>query len=443
MHSQVQREESLVLLIDNVDHEGVRSVLRHAGRRYIKKSLYSKPQNWQSIVDLLDSMSVSAALVKFSVTAYLFVGLPEYKAVADSLFSRIAKVPHAIYVFEGLFTGEVDDANDEDEWAGYFSKPDDATRRQVNHFLAAHSLNVVTYKRNSEVTVLAQEFLAQCETGLLLRLYVPNNQLWANETDRFLQLFRDYLARVASLNVRLDQTRTSVGVIYELHSDPDRSVDIQVEFDEFSHFINLCVIDAEQAQLLLRSKNISETNIAQILVRYSKEARRLQVDLRQEREQKVLLLQHRLEAELLDTLPSDVDIEAIRVLVDAAVPAVFGPQTPLLVPSATQKPQSITLNINPQFVETVNGVVAREVSGDMSFGDRDNDLLRLFAEYAGERQAELVSALRELNDESAPSPGRLNAKQKIKMFLFALGSKVTDLGFGVLQNYLESKFLGS
>lgn len=93
-------------------------------------------------------------------------------------------------------------------------------------------------------------------------------------------------------------------------------------------------------------------------------------------------------------------------------------------------------------METLNGVVAQEISGDVSLNETDQELLRLFAEYAGEQQAELVSALRELNDESAPTPGRLTSKQKIKGFLLALGSKATDVGVGVLKSYIEKKMLG-
>ncbi len=321
-------------------------------------------------------------------------------------------------------------------------KPKDEVRQAVNEFLDKHSLNVSTYKKNSEVTVLAQTFLLQCETGLLLRLYVPNSQLWASETDKILQLFRDYLTRVACVNVRLDETRTSSGVIYELHDDPNRTIDISTEFEEFSHFIDLCVSDLEQAQLILQDRNIAKNDVMQILKRYAKEARRLQVDMRHEREQKVLNIRHRLESELLDTLPSGFAIESLRHLVDAAVPTVLGPRTPLLISDTAPNTQNLTVNINPQFVETVNGVIAQEISGDVALNQNDLQLFRLFAEFAGEQHAELVSALRELNDESAPKPGRLTAKQKIKKFLLAVGSKATNVGVGVLQTYIEKKMLG-
>jgi hypothetical protein len=443
MGQQVWHEDTVVLLIGNVDHEGVRSVLFQTGRQYKKKVLHSKPENWQSIIDLIDSRSVSTVLVKLTDYAYELLAHPDYSSIGKALLTRIATLPHVIYVFEGLYTGEVDDQSEnENEWARLFTKPKEEVRILVNGLLDDHRLNVSTYNRNSEVTVLAQAFLSQCETGLLLRLYVPNAQLWARETDKILQLFRDYLTRVARVNVRLDETRTPSGVIYELHDDPNRTVDISTEFEEFSHFVNLCASDMTQAELILHDREIAQAEVIQILTRYAKESRRLQIDMRQEREQKVLSIRHRLESELIDVLPSTCTIESLGLLVDAAVPAILGPRMPLLIPGSPTANQTMTVNINPQFVNTVNGIVAQEISGDVSLTESDRELFRLFAKYAKYQQAELVSALRELNDESAPKPGRLTAKQKIGKFLLAVGSKTTDVAVGILQSYIEKKMLG-
>jgi len=441
MQHQFWKDESLVLLIGNVDHEGVVSNLFLAGRRYKKKVLHSKPSNWQTIVDLFAEHPISTVLVKLTQLSYVHLARAEYKEVSETLLEQIATVPHVAFVYEGLFAGETED--EDSEWAEYYGELNNDTRLTVNAKLAEHSLNVVTYKRNSEVTVLAQQFLNQSESGLLLRLYVPNSQLWSNETDRLLQLFRDYLTRIASLNVRLDETRTRSGVIYELHGDSERNVTLSSEFEEFSHFMNLCVVHPDQAELILHDKNIATSEVMQIMMRYAKEAKRLQVDMRQEREQKVLQIRHRLESELLDELPANADLSALGELVDATVPTVLGPRTPLLIADAqSATAQSLTINVNPQFVDTLNGIIAQEISGDIAINDNDRELLRLFAEYAGEQHADLVSALRELNDESAPTPGRLTAKQKIKRFLLAVGSKATDVGVGMLQSYIEKKMLG-
>lgn len=438
MQEYYWKDEPLVLLVGHVDHEGVVSALTQSGRRYKKKVLDSKASNWASIIDLLAQHTVSAVLVKLTPLTYRQLLRSDYAEVADILFEQISTVPHAVFVYEGLFTGK-----DDSDWGEVFDKPNDKTRIAVNELLAEHNIHVLTYKKNAEVTVLALEFLSQTETGLLLRLYVPNAQLWANETDRLLQLFRDYLTRIAGLSVRLDETRTNTGVIYELRGDPEKKMTLSTEFDDFSHFMQLCVTNPNQAELILKDKQVASNEILQILTRYAKEVRRLQVDMKQDREQKILHIRHRLESELVDALPTAVDFESLGELVDAAVPTVLGPRTPLLISiDAPQTRESVTLNINPQFVETVHGVVTQEISGDVTLNENDTELFRLFATFAGDQQAELVSALRELNDESAPSSGRLTAKHNIKRFLLAIGSKATEVGIDVLKSYIEKKMLG-
>lgn len=99
--------------------------------------------------------------------------------------------------------GEPDETEDEDddEYAQLFTPIPDSVRIDVNKQLADANIDVYSYTKNCEVTVLAQEILSRTERGLLFRVYVPNAQLWSNETDRLLQLFRDYLVRVAHADV--------------------------------------------------------------------------------------------------------------------------------------------------------------------------------------------------------------------------------------------------
>jgi hypothetical protein len=443
MDQKIWLADSLVLLIGNVDHEGVLSILSQTGRQYKKKILHSSPENWQSIIDLVDSRSVSTVLVKLTTHTYSLLADEDYSTVGEGLLARIATLPHVIYVYEGLYTGEQIDPDEVGTtWAGITIKPEEEARVRVNRLLDRHRLNVVTYKRNSEVTVSANAFLSRCETGLLLRLYVPNARLWAGETDKILQLFLDYLTRVSRFNVRLDQNRTTLGVIYELHNDPKRNVDISTEFEEFSHVLNLCTSDTEQARAILRDREIPNEETVEILNKFAKEYRRLQIDMRQEREQKVLSIRHRLESELADVIPSTYPVETLGLLVEAAIPLGHRPGTPLLFSGPSDLNQKLIVNINPQFVNTVNGLIARDISGDVSLSEHDRELFRLFEEYAKDQQAELLSALRELNDENAPTPGRLTAKQKIKKFLLFLGEKTTDAAVGVLQSYIEKKMLG-
>ena len=87
----------------------------------------------------------------------------------------------------------------------------------------------------------------------------------------------------------------------------------------------------------------------------------------------------------------------------------------------------------------MNSVIAEEIGGDVRFGVEDRRILELIRLYAPKAEGELGSALRELGDDSAPHPDRLQARQKLKGFLYGLAGKVPDVGIGLLTAYLEKR----
>lgn len=452
---ELDPSEPTVLLIGNVDSEGILSTLKASGRQYKVKRIDSSAENWATICDQFDLFPVRCALVKLTSATYGYLASPDYTEMRENLLGRLASVPNAVFAYETLLSSADDaeireqEAENDTYWGYGYGLPPVAIRNAVNNLLADRGLEVIPYRRNAEVTVLASAFLADAEDGLLFRVYVPSGMIWANETDRLLQLFRDYLSRVGHQTVRLDQRRTGHGIVYELYAasggaqTATNSTALSREFEEFSKLLDLTVSDPAQAEALLRGKDVDPREIAGILTRYAKEARRLQVDLRQEREQKLLSVRHRLESELADVLPASADLDSIGVLVDAAVPravrtrsALIGEQR--LLPSTTQL-GNVTINIRPQIVNAVNAAVAHEINGDVNLTENDQRLLELIAQHGGDRAAQLTSAVRELADESAPKPGRLRARQRIKGFLLAVASKVPDLAVGVLQSYIENR----
>lgn len=440
---ELEKDEPLVLLIGSVGHEGVLSFLRAAGRQYKIKLLESKAQNWESIVAYFDEFPIEGVLVKLSPYAITLACSSEYDRVRDVMFEKIAGVPNVVFVYEDILSGNYEEG---DDWGDYHHKPTHEAREWFFEFIADYDIKLMPYKRNAEVTVMAQTFLSETEHNLLFRIYVPSSRLWFNETDKLLQLFRDYLEKVSGLSVRLDRTRTDKGVIYEIHSDKsDQNTDINVEFSEFTHFMDLCITDLDAAEKVLRDQSIAEEDLIGILSRYSKEARRLSVDLKHEREQKVLSIRQRLESELVDSLRGGADWDAIGQLVDMIVPKLDGTRSAISVDqrapvnTGTGDTRQLTINVNPQIVETVNGVVAQEITGNQRIGVEAQRLLELIQTYGGTDATDLASAVHELEDTSAPRKGRLNAGQRLKRFLISVRSKVGDVSAGVLQSYLEGQ----
>jgi hypothetical protein len=437
----------LTLLLGNVDHEGVASKLKASGRQYKKKILDSSAENWVSIVEYFDDFLVDEVLIKLSPYTYYLIASEDYRDVAEELFSKIAKVANIVFVYESLLSGMGNNEEEEEEdkdsyyYRYNFDLPDENTGTFVNALLERIGLNVIPYRKNAELTVLALTFLDQTEQNLFFRIYVPSGRMWALEADKLLQLFRDYLSKVSKVNVRLDQYRTDQGTIFEFHGDEEnQSLSISEEFSEFSTFLDLCISNPSDAESLLKtSKELDTKVVYEIVERYAREAKRLVIDLKHERERKMLGVRHRLEAELAEVIPANFDWGIINNLVDAAIPKINGVGSALGVPFQLSTASAMTVNIQPQIINSVNGIVAQEIIGDQYIDKDAKSLLDLIQKYGGEKSSDLVSAVHELTDESAPQSGRLTARQKLKKFILGLGSRIGDVAVGVLQAYIESQ----
>ena len=233
---------------------------------------------------------------------------------------------------------------------------------------------------------------------------------------------------------------------YEFHGDevsPPNS--LASDFSDFSQFLDLCISLPSEAEALLREKNVNPKEIEGILARYSKEARRLQVDLKQDRERKILGIRHRLESELAETLPESIDWDQINALIAAALPAPMKMGLTYLLEGDPHRMTKIltagpsTININPQIINTVQGVVAHEILGNVTLSNEDEKLLKLIKEHAGEDSAELTSAVYQLSDQGVPKTTRLISAQRLKAFLWSVGKKIEDVAAHLLQSYIERK----
>ena len=484
---------------------GILNTIKASGGQYKVKMLESATENWESIIAAMNDFNIRLVVVKLSIVAYQLIADPTYQTVSDDLFDRISQIPHIIFAHQQLFDSQVED--DDPEYKPY-TPPLSEVLAVVNDFLRDRSLNVMPYNTNAELNVLASAFITEVDEGLIFRIYVPHGRMWANETDRLIQLFREYLAQVGQLTIRLDQQRTNRGIVYEFYSSSDtKDVGILDEsgladqFREFSQFLELAVFNPAEAEAILKSKQVNPKEVVSILTRYAKEGKRLQVDMRHEREQKTLSIRQRLESELIDTLPSNITDHMITSLVEAAVPSISGRlcciNTPrperrgcksaaprlrghklCLISSPAQAGDcpakalgfspgafiqqslsglysavnfgqrllptsadggSLTINIKPQIIQAVNSVVAYEIQGDVQLSADDQHLLQLILEYGQGKETELISAVHELADDTAPSTGRLAAKQKIIGFLGWLGTQAGNIGVDLLKSYVKKR----
>ncbi len=441
MEYEYDIEDAEVLLINAINHEGVVSSLRTAGKTYAQKMLQSRPSNWREILNLVKSPNIKVVLAKFTPESYKFFAKAEYKDIGLSLLEEISKKPHRIFIYEYLLDPEGNDT--ESEYDFYSSRG--ITPEVIdftNKLLTSSNVSIFPYLKKSEVTISAQAFLEEVDDGLLFRIYLPIGRLWEDEVNRLLHLFKGYLDKVAGETIRLDQNNTNNGVIYAFYSNStERPREFSEHFADFSHLLNLCVTDSKAAQEILNSQNVQSSEITNIITRFGKEAKRIQVDLRQSRESKLLSIRHRMESELVDVI-EDSSLESIQAIVNATVPQVNGVSVPLLpFCNIEHSAKQININIQPQIIEKVEGIVAQEINGNIYYSPEEKKILNLIEEHGGKDKTLLETDLNEIKDSSAPKPGRVVAKQRLKKFMIGLGDKATTLGIGVLQKYIENNYL--
>ncbi len=431
-------DKPLVLLLGWVDHEGILSSLKATGRQYKKKILISSPENWQTISNLFDEFKISSVLGKFHGEVLSLLTDANYSNVREQLFDRVGKVPNQVYIYEQLLQGEQTD--------GLAPYTPQNVRDEAIEFLQANNVEIVPYKTKAEVTFLAESFLEELDRNLIFRLYVPSGRLWSSEADKFLQLFQDYIAKVDRLAVRLDQKRTDFGVIYEFHGEaPPGESSLSAEFHDFSKLMDLCATDSEAAANLLSAKNLDTKEVVRLLERYSKEVRRLQLDIKHDAESKMISIRHRLESELIEFNPTQDDWEAIDSVVKLVIPSF---PTGLPIPSRSlgglsQQPRlasaNVTYNFRPQFINTLNGIITEELHGNQHFAAEHHQLLDVIREHGGTQAKQLETAVYEVADKGVEQVDRLRAKQRLKAFLVAVGKKTGDMAISILQKYIESQ----
>ncbi len=437
--------ERYFLFIGGTVYEGPGSRLKAGGIPYHLKRLESNSDNWIKICELLESEDLVGAVVKFTSHTVGLLSREEYVAATERLFTALGKVPHLVLAHEAVLTGSkgepypaVADEDFDEDWdyyrASVFGTTSEEERRLLSLYAERAGVEILPYRTNAEVSLLATSFVEDNESDLLFRLYVPTGRLYAEEADRLISLFRDWLTRVKGSRVRQDGYSTGSGRVYEFFAEGETVLDLSVQFDTFSSFLEMCATDAGSAADTLESLGLESGAAHEVVSRYAKESRRLQLDLRHARESRLLSIKQQLEAEVVDSGDVRVDrlietlLPAPRTVAQALTPGGLG---------GNAVAQNIT--INQQIVGQAETLVMQSIAGQTSLSAQATDLLRLISEHGSAHADALTTAVYELEDDEARTPDRLRAKQRLKAFLLRAGSRVEDATLAALQAYLESR----
>jgi hypothetical protein len=469
-----------LVVLGGFSHEGLTAAAKALGYSIVTPLLDRVlPKTWMKRAELIRDLNRSdrlAASVIYLHTALLLkASTPEYREAFLEILKQTRPQRLLIFVFQdnldGVFSKrhpetkrpmtleeleeELDRALADEPYSiphefnweiqrlesAIFRLRDSQERReQIEDFLRTiyeMGAEVAPFFTRSDVTIRLQEFLADIDQGVFLRLFVPNGRMQADQLKGLLSVLEHYLREVERQVFSIDTRRSDQGIAYTFRSTSG-VMDLQTlndAFSRFDSFMRLCGDDPPAAAILLQQKGLANQQATTLVERYAKDYRRLINDMRHELELKTLLLKQRLESEIIETEPS-------------ASLTYSSQRTPSLLAAVTGS--NIAINIGTLSIigeQKIHTEIEHLFNGEVVYNERDKQLHALFEQHAEALEVlQCRSDLDQLKDRSTPEPTRQNAKQRLVGFLKKAAIKTGEVAEKVLietsTRYLESLLKG-
>ena len=225
---------------------------------------------------------------------------------------------------------------------------------------------------------------------------------------------------------------------------------------EFSIFLENCTSIPESAVRELLARGLDETSADRVVKRFALQARRLNLDLKQRREEEVLALKHTLENVFLEIEGFEgTEIDSILdqfLPIPGSIGGILQPFGKLSITRGRDTSAGHRTNdagvgeggrpvnyYNQQFFNQVAGPIIQSVQGTVNFGPEARQLLDLIRQFGGDECSQLETAVYELEDEGARRTERIDARGRLKRFLADLGNRGITISLAILQKYIEHK----
>lgn len=452
----------VALILGGISRGAIQTSLRTQDYYIYNKILNSSVRNWESICKLIENDKNNEFIILGKLTEYVLyqMCLPEYEQVVDRLISLIHSKKHILFVYKNNLLGnfsayeasenEVDYNKLTDEelyyqpyklsdwlrWKGIDDSCDNylyKVKKLTNKI--NNELNVLPYEKIIDIEISGQNFVEYLTEGLLFRIFVSNNRIWSNEFDRFIVLFKDYAANISNVKLKIIQDRLDSGIVCSLYSKEENITEDRLNslFKEFSSFMDICASNPQEATRIINQLENSDNTKHQIIQKYIKEAQRLLLDIKQEREQKIMAIKHRLESELQEyELSSELNNYVNNV--------VSNPKFDSILLGGTNEKQ-YEIGKQPIYINHVDKIIYQELNGNINLSSEDETLIEIINKYSSSLSeiSALKTALFELKDKGVSKEHKRSAWQKLYGFLGKAGSKIGDVGVSLLSKYLEQR----
>lgn len=422
------------------------------------KSLKSKTPNWITIAELAEAEKCQGVILTLREQTYIEISRAFENrcfiddSVVQRLFEAIGRKPHLVLAHEALVAGaalyanaevQLSDDEDDEEYDWYmpprdfFGDIDENARVRTHERLRAWGIELLAYKRNVEAEQLASHFVEDANSNLILRIYVPDGQLYKEETQQLFNIFHKWLKSIKKVNVRKGGYDSGKGSVVEFRAASRDEVKIfQAEIPQFRKFVS-ALGDVEAAESMLSEYGIESREASKLVSEFSRSFKRLDRDIRRQYDMASLELRYALEDELSEEL-ADADSDLLVSIVDQVIPRLGSLSGGLIDQGAA--PITINNIENQQIIHRAEGIVAQNLSGTAVLSQGAMEFESLVTTHSSsEGQAELIQALRELDDDAAPEADRVKAKGKLRTFLASIADKAGAAAIQLGTSYLEGK----
>lgn len=305
--------------------------------------------------------------------------------------------------------------------------------------LARTTVELVPFRKRSDVTIRMFEALDDLESGVLLRIYVPHGRYQSDQFEEFLGLFSRYLREVENREISIDVQRTASGTAYIIkgHGDAEDLADLHEATQRFDDFMSAAHDDPKRAELLFAGEGITPSEAQYLVAKYARAYRRLTMEIRHEFEQRRLVLGQEFEADLLDSQSGQL-LPAPDIAKPSSVISVIG------------NTGAVTINLPSSKITMGNrsrSYIERMIAGNIVYTTEDRELLSQIGQLTDDVEVlRLRSELDRLKDATTPADEKRTAVQKLKTFIYksarSTGKKATEIGTHVLVAYLEGLISG-
>ena len=285
---------------------------------------------------------------------------------------------------------------------------------EIVSVLRQKGLNIVTYKLSTDLIYTLKDFLKSEDDNIIFQRYFLRAQLYADEMEKFLCLFEDYILHVKEIQIKVEHFRTAEGIVFTIRSGDEKIAkdNFNNTVQNFAQFLSICEYDINMAKKLLRRENnrIDDNELNDIVSKYSIEARRLRLDIKHEYEKRMLNVKQQFE--------NDILLQNEKSQMDGLI-------------------KGEEVNALPVLIQQYNGPIYIN-NGSINYNEKDMQLQELFEKYTDteEKYAELIQQLNMLKDKGITREHKEGAFEKIKRFLKSNSIEITGQVVTILLEYI-------